>query len=251
MPAETEAFETFLAGSGAAPWPSGTGEWVGVPTMNAPLKPLAEGLDVRRGVRVGALRFAEGWTLTDVSDKSIGVFDLVISTVPAPQARDLVAGDPALAAALDRVVMAPQWAVMLGWKDAPGDNFDALHTGGPLDLIARMASKPGRAGPMDCWVAHASAHWSRQHLEIERDSVPGLLIPEIEAVLGHSLPPPDYAAHHLWRYSRTEVPLGEPFLASGDGTLYMGGDWTLGPNAEHAYLSGVAMAGAVLARAFP
>jgi predicted NAD/FAD-dependent oxidoreductase len=122
-----------------------------------------------------------------------------------------------------------------------------MHPGGAIDLIARMATKPGRTGRMDCWVVHASAVWTRDTLDADRSAVPGLLLAEAEAALGR-LPSPDHATAHRWLYSRTERPLGQPILASADGTLLLGGDWALGANAEHAYLSGQALADAVLAQ---
>ncbi len=207
---ETEAFEAFLHASGAAAvWPDRAGTWVGVPTMNAPLKPLTEGLDIRFSTRVGAMWQTESWTLTDESDASLGRFDRVISTVPAPQARQLVGGDAALCAALDGVQMAPQWAGLFGWQDAPGDDFTQMHPGGALDLIARMATKPGRTGPMDCWVVHASADWTRTNLDVDRTAIPAMLLAEVEAMLGR-LPQPDHATAHRWLYSRTETPLANP-----------------------------------------
>ncbi len=229
------------------PWPKAE-SWIGVPSMNALVKPFAEELDVRLGTCIGALWRTDAWTLTDMGDASLGRFDRVVCTVPAPQARALVGGDAVLGAALDRVVMAPQWAVMLGWVDAVGEDFDLLRPGGAVELIARMATKPGRDAAMDCWVAHASAAWTRAHLEAEREAVPGMLWPEIEAALGASLPRADHVDAHRWLYSRTETPLGQPYLRDASGTLFLGGDWALGTDAEHGYQSGRAMAAALLAQ---
>ncbi len=246
LQADDPGFRAMLAANGAA-WPDAE-NWIGVPSMNALVKPLAEGLDVRLGTRAGALWRTDVWALTDMADASLGRFDRVVCTVPAPQARALVGGDADLCAALDAVVMAPQWAVMLGWVEALGEDFDLLRSGAAVELIARMAGKPGRAAEMDCWVVHASADWTRAHLDVERESVPGLLWPEIEAAVGQRLPRADHVDAHRWLYSRTEVPLGQPYLQDASGTLFLGGDWALGAGAEQGYLSGRAMAEALLAQ---
>jgi len=51
-----------------------------------------------------------------------------------------------------------------------------------------------------------------------------------------------FAAAHRWRYARVAAPLGQPFLRSPDGTLYLGGDWCLGAGVEAAWTSGTAIA---------
>ncbi len=226
-------------------WEAGDGR-VGVPDMKAPLRPLAEALDLRLSVRVAALWQTGLWTLTDASDLSLGRFERVILAVPAPQARELVGGDAELAAALDRVAMVPQWAAMLAFEDPPGD-FSVLRPGGALDLIADMAAKPGREGPARRWVVHASADWTRAHLEWEPREVENALLAEVSDTLGARLPALLYSAVHRWRYSRCETPLGLPFLASADRSLLIGGDWALGGETGDAYASGAAMAETLLA----
>jgi len=64
-----------------------------------------------------------------------------------------------------------------------------------------------------------------------------------------ALPAVRYATAHRWRYALTTRPLGQPYATNAAGTLFLGGDWTLGPRIECAHDSGVAMAAAVLQRA--
>jgi predicted NAD/FAD-dependent oxidoreductase len=42
--------------------------------------------------------------------------------------------------------------------------------------------------------------------------------------------------------------LGQSFLRSDDGSLYLGGDWCIGPRVEAAWTSGTAIADAILAQ---
>ncbi|MEM6933460.1 MAG: hypothetical protein AAF526_07700, partial [Pseudomonadota bacterium] len=51
-----------------------------------------------------------------------------------------------------------------------------------------------------------------------------------------------HASAHRWRYARVTEPVGRPFLAMEDGSLFAGGDWSLGPDIEHAWASGTAIA---------
>ena len=47
---------------------------------------------------------------------------------------------------------------------------------------------------------------------------------------------------------RVTKALGQPFLRSPDGTLYLGGDCCIGPRVEAAWTSGTAIANDILAR---
>ena len=53
-------------------------------------QPLAEGLDIRFGAQVTeVVREGGGWRLRTTADPSGEPFDIVVSTVPAPQGRAL------------------------------------------------------------------------------------------------------------------------------------------------------------------
>jgi predicted NAD/FAD-dependent oxidoreductase len=55
-------------------------------------------------------------------------------------------------------------------------------------------------------------------------------------------------AVHRWRYARVTASLGQPFLRDAGGSLYLGGDWCIGPSVEAAWTSGTAIANDLLAR---
>lgn len=59
------------------------------------------------------------------------------------------------------------------------------------------------------------------------------------------MPPIMARMAHRWRFARTVAPLGRPFAASSDGSLFVGGDWALGANVEHAVESGTSIAQAL------
>lgn len=227
----------------AATWQGGV---VGVPDMKAPLRPLADAVELNQGVCISALCRDEGWDLLDTEGRRHGPFGRVICTTPAPQAAVLAADLPAIAGALGAVRMAPQWTVMLGWGEPVGADVKLSRPGGVIDTVQRMAAKPGRPARPEAWVVHASAGWTRANLDAGRAAIPGLLLPELAKALGLRLPAPGHADAHRWLYARTEVPLGRPFLSDPEGTLLFGGDWALGPDAGHAWASGTAMAEAVL-----
>ncbi|MDU8911933.1 NAD(P)/FAD-dependent oxidoreductase [Aestuariicoccus sp. MJ-SS9] len=249
--ATTEAGAAWLDAAGqaghAAQWPggaalTGTAPWVGTPGMSALCRPLAEGLDIRFSTEVtGAERHAGGWRLQ--SADRVEVFDRVAVAIPAPQVLRIFGGMDSVSGPLADVVMAPCWALMAAF-DAPVDAPPVIKDADPFELILRDSDKPGRPGG-ECWVAHATAEWTRANLELDRDEVRDRLLAALAERLG-PLPPVRIAMAHRWRFAQTERALGQEVLAPEDG-LFIGGDWTRGALAEDACLSGQAMARALLA----
>ena len=222
--------------------------YVGAPTMNALVKPLAEGIDVRFKVQVSAIERAGGaWCLRSLEDPAGNIFDAVVSTVPAPQACALLGTESAFAEALDQVTIDPCWALMLAFDQFFDPGFDIRRADrDDLALIARITSKPGRGAVPDCWVAHASPAWSKENLEQTTQHASERMTAMLAEALNCGLPRPRHVAAHRWRYAQTRQPLGKPYLCNDAQTLFAGGDWCLGGRVEFGFESGQAMATALL-----
>jgi predicted NAD/FAD-dependent oxidoreductase len=260
--AQGGAFRTLLdelvARGTAARWlPAGVPrevaapEWiVGVPGINTLVRPLAEGLELRAAAEVVAVeRKGGGWQLQYAGDAAADIFDIVVSTVPSPQARRLLAGEAAIAQALDGVMMEPCWALMAVFAAPVSGAPDVLQPESDTwAWLCRNSAKPQRDAARECWIAHATRQWSRQHLELEREAAAVALIDALPRVLGGMLPRIEQAVAHRWRFARATQPLGRPFLCNDDRTLFAGGDWALGARLECAFDSGTAIAEAIAAR---
>ncbi|MEM9425697.1 MAG: FAD-dependent oxidoreductase [Pseudomonadota bacterium] len=247
LTAETDGFQAMLdeaEGAGAvARWPSGDGSgYVGVPGMTGLAKHLAKGLNVRQSIRVtGVSQSDAGWQVAWAGGAE--GFDRVVLTVPAPQAMELLAGQNMFVDAIKAVRMDPCLALMFALPEGVTVDFDTMQDPkGPISWIARDSSKPRRPDAT-CLVAHASADFSRKHLERHMVEVADLMLPLVARMLCRELPPNlPYLAAHRWRYALVAVPVGQPFLANETATLYAGGDWCLGARAEDAWTSGSAIA---------
>jgi predicted NAD/FAD-dependent oxidoreductase len=216
--------------------------YVGVPAMGSGVKRLAEGLDVRSGVRVERVeREGAAWRLTAESGEGLGTFDAVVVAVPAPQAVPLLAGAPDLAARATTARMEPCQAVMARFAErVPLELDGAFVHGSPLSWIARDASKPGRSEG-ERWVLHGSPEASRAHLEDAPEAVAARWVEAFAEATGLNVRPVEAVAHR-WRYALPAPALEEPALF--DAALGIGacGDWCGGPRVEGAFLSGVALA---------
>ena len=220
--------------------------YVGMPSMNSLIRALAEPFDVRWSARVISISGEAGAWYLDVDGEpgSAGPFENVLLAIPAEQASPLLAPlAPELSAVAAAVKSAPSWTAMLAFDAPVTSEFDAARlASGPLGWAARNASKPGR-GDAETWVLQASADWSCKHLEDAPESVLSALTAAFGALT--EAPAPVHGAVHRWRYAQAVSPAGQP--CQYDKTLGLGmcGDWHLGGKAEHAWLSGKALAGEI------
>jgi predicted NAD/FAD-dependent oxidoreductase len=222
-----------------ARWPAaGEDAWVGVPGMNAPLKAMAEGLDVRWNTRVHAVSFERNRWQVDTPEGRFTAVALFIA-VPAEQAFELVRGiAPVYAAKIAKVTSDPCWAVMAAF-DAPLEiASDVVRApGADISWAARNSAKPGRSGT-ECWVIHASPERSRVIIDSPADEAAALLLDDFFRQTGTTPRAPIHLAAHRWLYALPRVQRGAPFLYDFDVLLGIVGDYQHSPRVEGAWLSG-------------
>lgn len=233
----------------AAHWSDGTGRArvVGTPGMAALGKALAVGLDVRQGVQVTAIRPSDGGWTVEAADAHHAATRVVV-TVPAPQVAGLLPADHPLVSLLGGVRMAPCLTLMAG-IDAPSPFVTREAPDEDLAWIAQDSGKPARPvdGPL-AWVAQAGPAFSAAHLEDSPDAIVARMLPLLCDQLDVTADRVVHAAAHRWRFARVTVSLGQPFVRDSGGSLYLGGDWCIGPRVEAAWTSGTAIADDLLAR---
>lgn len=233
----------------AAPWIDGAGRdrIVGIPGMSALPKGLAAGLDVRLATQISDVQpKGAGWRL--MCGKMQETASHLVVTVPAPQVAGLLGEAHPLLDQIAGVEMSPGLTLMAATRGAAAQiNQDT--SDGPLVLITNDSSKPHRPqGDVTAWVAHAALDFTLAQLEADLTDIAALMVPLLFARLGVPTETVTHAVAHRWRYARVSKPLGQPFVRNADATLYLGGDWCLGPQMEHAWTSGSAIAANLLER---
>jgi len=257
-PGFVATMQAMAAAGDAAPWPAaGDGRWCGLPGMSALARHMElQGVGtVRTGRHVAFLhRQAQGWMVrhrdaagtppglvSDTGGELAGPFDYVAVAMPAPQATGLL-HPHGFGHEAARAGMAPCWAMMLAFPKATAVPDVLRLEAGPLRWIARDSSRPGRAAVPECWIAHATPGWSRDHLEQPAGTVLAALQEAFAAATGITAAP-SYSAVQRWRYALADMPLGVPALWDAAAGLGVCGDWCLGARVEAAFLSGRALAG--------
>lgn len=229
--------------------------FVGVPGMNALVRSMADGLDVRAGQTVKRIeRFGDQWLLSVAAATvpiaaTAGPFDAVLLAVPAEQAAPLLTPVPAFAEQAAGVTMAPCWTMMLGFQQSLDLPYDgAWVEQSRLGWICRDSSKPGRR-PGEHWVAHASVAWSIEHLEDDPERAREKLLKAFHEATGSSVQPV-YVAIHRWRFAQVPTPLPQDCLWDAQLRIGVCGDWFAaglegGGKVENAVQSGEALAALV------
>lgn len=239
--AEPWAPELYNSQAGQlSPSPDEQVRWVGAPRMSAISRALLGALPVHFSCRITEVfRGGSHWSLQDADGNSHGPFSHVIVATPAPQASALLACAPKLAGVAASVVMEPTWAVALAF-DTPLDTRveGCFIQDSPLDWVARNRSKPGRDTHPDTWVLHASSAWSRQHLDLAKETVIEHLHGAFAELIGCAVPAPSFTLAHRWLYARPAQAHQWGALADADLGLYACGDWCLSGRVEGAWLSG-------------
>lgn len=217
---------------------------VGAPRMSAIGRALADGLEVRLGVRVAAVeRAGAGWRFLDEGGAVLIEAERVVVAAPAEQAAPLLAPiHPAFAALAAAARTAPSWAAMCVF-DRPLDlGFDGRSfEAGPIAWAARDSAKPGRGG-LETWVLHAARDWSAAHLEEAPEAVGAKLAAAFAPLSGAE---PAFVLAHRWRYAFVERAAGQDCLWDAGAGVGACGDWLLGPRVEFAWRSGAALGAAI------
>lgn len=238
------------AGQGVvASWPMpDPGAWVGTPGMNAVIKAMAAGRDVRWSVQVERIeRDGAGWRLHAGGEVMAG-FDAVVLAIPAEQAVPFLSlHDFTMAREAMLARSQPCWTAMFVFDRPLPGGLEMIRDTGNIGWAVRNGCRPGRpdAGPArDGWVVQARPEWSQTHLEDEAAAVVQALLAELGQALGAPLPEPVVAMGHRWRYAMS-AGLGHGALWNARIGLGVCGDWLLGPRVECAWLSGQQLARAM------
>ena len=204
---DTGVARQWLPGTGSDGVKGADAWYVGTPTMNALIRPGAQGIETRLSTEVAAIvRQGPGWCLHMASPGVSERVGAVVVTAPAPQTRRLVAAEPHLAEGLADVTMAPCWSLMLELDGGANPGFDVLRSpNDDLAWVARNSSKPDRDGSRETWVAHAGVEWTSRHLEDDRDAVTRRMLATLLPLLGRSQQDVRHVSAHRWRYARTAI----------------------------------------------
>ncbi len=190
-------------------------KWTYRDGLNRLGKLLAEGLEVRREVRIARLEPSGGsggrWALVDTAGALAGAADRVLLTPPAPQTADLLAALPpeprdALLAELGRARYRRCISLALAFRRSLARPFYALVNTDRLHPIAWLALEHQKA-PDRCPPGHSlllpqmAPQWSLDHWDTPDTQLAAQAAPLAAALLGEDLGEPLWCDVQRWRYA--------------------------------------------------
>ncbi len=232
-------YEAGSAGGGAALRAStGPMRWAGSRGLRSLVENLAEGLDVRQVLVSGV-----GPGPTVDGDPVLAA----VLAMPDPQGRrllhpDLTAEGAALSAGFEPVLVLTAAWPSRGWDD----NLDGLFVNGDdqLSWIADDGRRRGDGAPV--LVAHSTPATAAAHLhEPEQAAAP--MLRALRRILSIR-DEPTWTQLQRWTYARPTGTRSERYLLTDDGISACGDGWSDKPRVEAAYLSGIALGTALVAR---
>ena len=213
---------------------------VSAPNMNSLCKKLAIGLDISLAMEVAPIdkKQSDGWHLKDTNGNDLGVFDLIISTAPPAQTKNLFHQY----FTCQEVTMQPCFALMLGFKSKwEKDWIFAKVKNNPIKLIAVNSSKFGRKDNVTSLVIHSREKWSRENLERDQEQVKKDLLENFTQVSGIDHTQASYVSLHRWRYALVDGVNHEKFFDANLG-LSATSDWSSNSRIEDVWIAAMNLA---------
>ncbi len=208
---------------------------VAAPNMNSLCKKLAVSLDISCGVEVAPIQAKTNISsrLFDKDGNDLGVFDLVISTAPPAQTKNLF-GDYFT---FEEVAMQPCFALMVGFDHKwQNDWIFAKVRANPIKLIAVNSSKPARNSAVTSLVIHSRDSWARDNLERDQNEVMEILLENFSRVTAINHRDAAYKSLHRWRYALVDG-VGSGIFFDPENGLAASSDWSTNSRIEDAWIA--------------
>jgi renalase len=203
-------------------------------------KLLADGLDVRREVRIASLArgaSAQSFTLYDAGGAEVGEADVVLLTAPAGQSAEIVAASELdaglkerLAGELGRGVYRRCVSLALAYARPLERPYYALvnaDRGHPVAWLALEHTKgPDRCPPgHSLLIAQMAPGWSREHWDAPADAIGPTVAGLASALVGEDLGEPLWYDRQGWRYSQPDAACDFDALNDTGAGLFFAGDF--------------------------
>ncbi|GAA0297005.1 FAD-dependent oxidoreductase [Psychrosphaera haliotis] len=237
--------------------------YVATPEMNSIAKQLLNDKKVELNTKINHITFDDGkWLLWRDNMELVGVFDWLISTIPAEQARELFNDLPDISKQIPSDVHDPCWAVTLATKGSVNPVLQGVFSKEKVSWLAKQSHKPAREITEnqksqqieDIWNIHFSAEYTKQNIGenanvIKQEALNWLNELIVNNNLGEPVTLIDSYVHY-WRYARPTESYLEKYKADDSNVIFNDkeqfaiiGEWAKGGRVEGAYLSAIECAG--------
>lgn len=184
--------------------------------LTALAKRMAEGLEIRYETRIGSIeQTPNGWNVLDSLKQSVGIFDRLLITIPAPQSHSIISYshmDTNVQQVIQRMLEAAEYnpliSVMLGYRPTPRMRpyYALVNTdkGHPISWLAWEHEKgparvPQGAGLL---IAQMAPHYSRAHWQQpDEHALTGEVAALVSTLIDEEFPQPIFTDVQYWQYA--------------------------------------------------
>ena len=216
---------------------------IALPGMTGLVKAMAEGLEIMTVTEAAAItRHGTGWQISDRDNQPIIDADMVVTAIPAPQARRMLPPNCDFLSRLDDVRMQGCFTFMLGYDEDLGLAWDATFVeDSPLGFVANNTARPEHGGGTALTVQTTNL-WAEDRLDLATEDIEAALTKALADHLGIDAGAAMRRRLHRWRYASVSQPLGAAFALDEEKGLAAIGDWCLRGRVEAAFESATALA---------
>lgn len=214
--------------------------FVATPHMNSLCKYLAIDLNILTHNEVINIKptYNKKWRLIGGIDQDLGVYDIVISTAPAPQTLKLFSDYLPQNHEIHKAKFNSCFALLVGINNPWDRDWIAadIH-GSHIKWIGVNSTKPGRNHDNTCLVIHADAEWTNANLQKDILEVQDLLLNELSTLTTLDIKNLSYVSTHRWLYSKVQPLNNQRHYIDLSSGLYAIGDWYENSDIETVWLN--------------
>ncbi|MDF2182794.1 FAD-dependent oxidoreductase [Neptuniibacter sp. CAU 1671] len=220
------------------------------PRQSSLTRHLLTAAEFRTQVRVGQLRASSGHgvALWDEEGNSLGGFDKVIVTAPAPQALPLLQSEPEIHYALSKVGTRPCWVAIVACPTAASPDLDLIE--GEHPVLSRVICESSKS---DCspdtqttvWRLEANPIWSAENIDNTPENI-GQKLSQAFQETKRINAEVSVLRVHRWLYCTHTNPRSDEYYFNATSGVGACGDWFGHNGTESAWHSASALADQLL-----
>jgi predicted NAD/FAD-dependent oxidoreductase len=212
--------------------------YVGVPNMDSILKYISRDCNVVLETKIKKIKRKNGkWEFYDQNEKSHGIYDWVILTLPAEQSLNLISNKISFYPYLEKIKMKGCYSLMVGINKSLQLDFDAAFIEKKdIAWLALNDSKPSRMKTR-CLLINSSYEYATKNINTPKDKVLEYLLNISSNLINYNLFKSSFIKLHQWRYAEAECSPKENYFIDHENKIAICGDWLVNSRVEGAFLS--------------
>ena len=212
--------------------------FVGVPNMESIVKSLSKNCNVILNTKIEKIiRKNDKWNLYDQNEKSHGLYDWIILSLPARQSLELITNKISFYSLIKKIKMKGCFSLMVGINKSFNLDYDAaLIEKEDIAWISLNNSKPSRM-KKNCLIINSSYEYASKNINTSRDKVLKHLLSKSSSLLNYDLLKATMIKMHQWRYVEAKCSPIENFFIDYKEKIAVCGDWFINSRVEGAFIS--------------